>query len=95
MGTGLGTQVGLRDDDDISWVRALLMEQLHVVYTGLHVPLSRSFFEVLHWKVVVLHRVAILTTGTAPSIGASGGEGQCRVVPQRGNQVEVVLPGHL
>jgi len=74
MGSGLGAQVRLRDDDDIQWLRALLMEQLHLVYAGLHVPLHSGLFEVLPWEVVVIHLVAILAMGASPGIGTGVGE---------------------
>ena len=46
MGAGLGAQVRLRDDDDMQRVRALFMEQLHLVCTGLYIPLHRGLFAV-------------------------------------------------
>jgi hypothetical protein len=46
MGVGLGTQVGLGDDDDIQRVHELLMEQLHLVEASLHVPLYGGLFKV-------------------------------------------------
>src|SRR6266478_2352463 len=66
MGAGLGTQVRLHDDDDIQWVRELLMEHLHLVYTGLYGPLYGGLFEVLHRDVVVIDLVAILAMGASP-----------------------------
>ena len=53
MGTGLGAQVGLGDNDDIQGLRELLVEQLHLVQACLDVPLHGRLFEVLHWEVVV------------------------------------------
>src|SRR2546428_8938996 len=92
MGAGLGTQVGLGDDDDIQRVYALLMEQLHLVEASRHVPLDRSLFEGGHRHVVVIDLRALLATRTAPGIGAGVGEIQCRIVPQLGNQVQMALP---
>src|SRR5262245_45922069 len=42
MGLGLGAQVGLGDDDDIQELRALLMEQLHLVQAGLDGAIVKS-----------------------------------------------------
>ena len=67
MGAGLRAQIRLRDDDDIQSVRELLMEQLHLIDTGLHVPLDRGLFEVWHWEVVVIDLVAILAMGPRPA----------------------------
>jgi hypothetical protein len=91
MGTGLGAQVGLGDDDDMQGVRELLMEQLHLVQAGLDVPLHGRLFEVLRWEVVVSHLVAILAPGPSPSIGTSRGEGQSGIAPQLGNEVQAAL----
>ena len=95
MGAGVGAQVGLGDDDDMQRLRELLMEQVHLVDTGLHMPLHRRLFEVLHGEVGVIHLVAILAMRTSPSIGARVGEVQRGIVPQLGNQMELALPGHL
>src|SRR5215831_20655549 len=74
MGAGLGAQVRLCEYDDIQGLHELLMEQLHMVYTGLHVPLYRRLFEVVHGESTVIYLVAILTMGTAPGIGSCVGE---------------------
>src|SRR5215510_9237718 len=39
MGAGLGTYVGLGDDDDIQGLRRLLVEYVHLVQAGLDVSL--------------------------------------------------------
>ena len=44
MGSGLGTQVGLRDDDDIQGLGKLFVEHLHLVQGGLDVPLDGGRF---------------------------------------------------
>src|SRR5207244_13085689 len=91
MGAGLGPQVRLHDDDAMQWLRALLMEHVHLVYPGFYGPLSGGLFEVLRRDVVVIDLVAILAMGASPGIGTGGGEVPCRIVPQRGNQVEMAL----
>src|SRR5437879_11708781 len=74
MGAGLGTQVRLHEDDDMQWLRALLMEHLPLVYPGFYGPLSGGLFEVLRRDVVVIDLVAILAMGASPGIGTGGGE---------------------
>ena len=64
---GLGAQVCLHDDDDIQRLRELLMEQLHLRDTGLHLPLDRGRFEVGHREVVVIDLVAILAMRPRPA----------------------------
>src|SRR5215475_9059716 len=91
MGSGLGAQVGLGEDDDIQRLCELFVEQLHLVHAGLDVPLHRGLFEVLRRQGVVSHLAAILATGTPPGIGLGVGEVQCRIGPQLGNQVQVAL----
>ena len=95
VGLGLGAQVGLGEDDDIHRLYALLVEQLGLGQEGLDMPLHRGLFQVLLRHVAGLHLPAILATGAPAGIGACRGEGQRRIVPQRGNQVEVALPRHL
>jgi hypothetical protein len=95
MGAGLGTQVRLHDDDDMQWLRELLMEHVHLVETGLYVPLYGGLLEVLRRDVVVIDLVAILAMGASPGRGIGVGEGQCRIVPQLGNQVEMALLRHV
>jgi hypothetical protein len=46
MGVGLGAQIRLGDDDDMQWLRELFMEQVHLIDTGLPVPLASGLFEV-------------------------------------------------
>ena len=55
MGSGLGAQVRLREDDDIQRLCELLVEQLRLVHTGLDVPLHRGLFEGVPREVVVIH----------------------------------------
>jgi hypothetical protein len=69
MGSGLGAQVGLRDDDDIQRLGKLFVEQLHLVHLGLDVSFHGGRFAVLLWEVVVIDLVAIFATRTAPGIG--------------------------
>src|SRR4029453_12103798 len=95
MGAGLGAQVGLGDHDDMQWWRALLVAQLHLVQASLDVPLHARLCERLHWDVVISHLGAILTPRTSPRIGASRGEGQCRIAPQLGNEGQPALACHL
>ena len=95
MGTGLGAQVRLREDDDIQRLRELLMKQLHLIDTGLHVPLDSGLLEVQPGEVIVIDFVAILAMGTLPGVGAGVGEIQRRIIPELANQVQVVLPHHL
>lgn len=94
MGASLGTQVGLRDDDDIQRVRELLMEQLYLIETGLQMPLDRRLLQVLHGEVVVSDLGAILATGTSSGIGAGVGKVQRRIAAQLGNQMQAALAGH-
>ncbi len=95
MGTGLGVQVRLRNDDDIQRLRAFLVEQLRLVEAGLDVPVHGGVFEIRLWYVVVVNLAAILATGTSPSIGAGVGEVQGCITPQLGNEVQVALPHHM
>ena len=95
MGPGLGTQVGLGDDDDIQGLRKLLVEHLHLVQAGLDVPLDGRLFERVHREVVIIHLGAILAPGTSPRIGTSIGEIQRRIVPQLGNEVQAALARHM
>jgi hypothetical protein len=67
MGAGLGAQVGLRDDDDIERLLALLVEQLCLVDTGLDVPLHRGLFEVWPREVVVIDLGPYLRWGPRPA----------------------------
>ena len=95
MGASLGAQVGLGEDDDMQRVCELLLEQLPLVQAGLDGPLHGGLFEVWHWEVVVIHLVAILATGTSPGIEAGVGEGQRRIAPQLGNEVQAALSCHM
>ena len=47
------------------------------------------------WEVVVIDFVAIRAMGTPPGVGAGVGEVQRGIIPELGNQVQVVLPRHL
>src|SRR5262249_60826481 len=47
VGTGLGAQVSLDDDDDIQWLRELLVEQWHLVQAGVPLSPPRRLFWVL------------------------------------------------
>ena len=67
-------------------VRKLLMEQWHLVQTGLDVPLHGGLFEVLDREVLVIHLVTILAPGLARH-RAGVGEVQRRIAPQLGNEV--------
>jgi hypothetical protein len=87
MGTGLGTQVGLRDDDPIQRVLELLVEQVHLVATCLDMPLHCPRCEILCREVVVIDLVAVLATRTASGIVAGVGERQRRVTSQLGNKM--------
>src|SRR5262245_2623442 len=95
MGSGVGAQVGLGDDDDIQRLWELFMEQLCLVDIGLDVPLHRGLFEVLCGEVVVIDLGAILAMGTSPRIGTGRGEVQGRIAPQLGNEVHAALARHL
>src|SRR5215468_5573320 len=95
MGMGVGAQVGLGKDDDIQRPRALLVEQLRLVDTGLDRPRHRGLLKVLPWEVGVIHFVAILAMGTSASIGPGIGEVQGRIAPQLGNEVHAALARHL
>src|SRR5215475_7134345 len=46
MGAGLGAQVALHDDDDIQRLRERLMEQGHLIDTGLYLSLDCGLFEI-------------------------------------------------
>src|SRR5439155_6071207 len=92
MGAGLGVQVRLRNDDDMQRLRAFLGEQLRLGEAGLDVPVHGGVVEIRLWEVVVINLAAIRATGTAPSRGAGGGEGQGCITPQLGNEVQVALP---
>ena len=94
MGAGLGAQVRLGDDDDMQRLCELLVEQVCLRQTGLHVPLHGGLFEVWLWEVVIIHLTAIRAPGAPPGIGTGGGEGQRRITPELGNQVQVALPRH-
>src|SRR5262245_66630171 len=71
VGASLGTQVCLHDDDDIQRLRELFMEELHLIDTGLHLPLDRGRFEVWQGDVVVIDLFSILQMGS-PSCNRGG-----------------------
>ncbi len=88
---GLGAHGGLGEDDDRQWVRKRLVEQWHLGQADRAVPLHGRRFEVWRREGVVSPRVAILATGTAPSIGTRRREGQRRIVPELGHEVQAAL----
>jgi hypothetical protein len=58
------------------------------------VPLDRGLFKGGHGEGVVIDLGAIRAMRAPPGVGAAVGEGQCRITPELGNQVQVALPGH-
>lgn len=92
MGASRRTPVGLDEADHLQRRCALLVEQLRLVQARLDGPVYGSLLKGLRRDVVVIALATILAMGTPPSVGTKGGEGPCRVAPQRGNQVQVVLP---
>ena len=95
MGTGLGAQIGLDEDDDIeryanslwrscAWYRRVWMCPFTVV-------------SLRYWpgQVVVIHLAAIFAMWPPPGIETDVGEVERGIAPQLGNQVQVALPRHL
>src|SRR5262249_48977393 len=95
MGAGLGAQIGLHEDDDIQWLCELLMEQVHLIDTSLHVPFDRGLFEVFHGEGIIVDLVAILAVGSPPGVGTSVGEVERSITPQLRNEVQVGLSCHM
>src|SRR5262249_40129519 len=95
MGAGLGTQLRLGDDDNIQRLPELFMETLPLIDTGLHVPLDSGLFEGGYGEVVGIDLVAILATRPAADIRASVGDREGGSAPECGNQMQVMLLGHL
>src|SRR5262249_33565192 len=82
VGTGLGAQVSLDDDDDIQWLRELLVEQWHLVQAGLDVPPPRRLFLGFCRGGGGSYLVALLSPGASPRLGARSRGVQRRPAPQ-------------
>jgi hypothetical protein len=87
MGSRLGAQVRLHDDDDVQRLRELLMEQLHLVEAGLHVSLDSGGFEGRQREGMVRDLGTILALGTPSGVGAGVGEVERRITSELGNQM--------
>ena len=95
ISAGVGGQVGRGEDDAMQRLWARFVAQLRLGDPGLDGPLHRGLCEVWHGEVVVIHLGAIRAMGTSPGLGPRIGAGPRRRIPQRGQQLELALPGHL